>query len=90
MIEIRGLTRSFGSVMAVNSVNLEIQQGVLFGLLGPNGAGKSTLINLICGLLRPDSGSVNFSGMPGNGPNPVSRTTGREVFNADARAIFGT
>ena len=66
MIEIKNLTRSFGSTVAVNNINLSIPKGSLFGLLGPNGAGKTTLINLITGLLSPDSGSVAFTGFNGN------------------------
>src|SRR4029078_5698829 len=56
------LTRSFGSLKAVDGVNLEVAAGEALGIIGPNGAGKSTLFNLITGLLRPDVGAVWFDG----------------------------
>ena len=46
------------TVHAINNLNLEVNEGEIFGLLGPNGAGKSTLINLLIGLLRPSEGKV--------------------------------
>lgn len=61
-IELNGLTRTFGTRTAVDSVNLTIPQGVAFGLLGPNGAGKTTLIRMIVGLLRPSGGSARVLG----------------------------
>lgn len=67
MIQIRNVSRSFGSLQAVDNVSLTIKKGELFGLLGPNGAGKSTLINIITGLLPQDRGSVSFEGLNGNG-----------------------
>ena len=54
--------RSFGSLKAVDNVQLEVAQGEALGIIGPNGAGKSTLFNLITGLLRPDAGAVWFDG----------------------------
>ena len=56
------LTRSFGSLKAVDDVQLEVAQGEALGIIGPNGAGKSTLFNLITGLLKPDAGSIRFDG----------------------------
>jgi ABC-2 type transport system ATP-binding protein len=61
-IETFDLTKKFGDIIAVNSVNLKIREGEIFGLLGPNGAGKSTLVRLLCGLLRPTSGGANVGG----------------------------
>jgi len=54
--------RSGGSLLAVDRVSLDIEQGEFFGLLGPNGAGKTTLIHQIAGLLRPDDGQILFGG----------------------------
>lgn len=65
MIELKNLTKSFGSTLAVNNVTLSIPKGSLFGLLGPNGAGKTTLMNLITGLRSPDGGTVSFTGFDG-------------------------
>jgi branched-chain amino acid transport system ATP-binding protein len=56
------LTRSFGSLKAVDGVNLAVAPGEALGVIGPNGAGKSTLFNLVTGLLRPDAGSISFDG----------------------------
>ncbi|GAA4081433.1 ABC transporter ATP-binding protein [Nonomuraea soli] len=56
------VTRTYGDVTALDGVSLEIHQGELVGLLGPNGAGKSTLINLLVGLRRPTSGTVELLG----------------------------
>ncbi len=56
------LTKSYGNRLAVDELSLEIQPGEIFGLLGPNGAGKTTTINMICGLLKPDSGHITIQG----------------------------
>ena len=62
VLKIDGLTKSFGNLVAVNNLNLEVFSGEVFGLLGPNGAGKTTTINLISGLLKPDAGEVYLQG----------------------------
>ncbi len=61
-IVLEHLTKTFGHLVAVNDLSLEIFSGEILGFLGPNGAGKSTSINMICGLLKPDSGQVVFKG----------------------------
>jgi len=61
-VQIRGLTRRFGSVIAVDHVDLEIPAARIFGFLGPNGSGKSTTFRMLCGLLRPTEGSVQVLG----------------------------
>jgi ABC-2 type transport system ATP-binding protein len=67
MLSLTNLRKSFGSVVAVDGLSLEIKKGEVFGLLGPNGAGKSTTINMAIGLLRPDTGAVRVDGAPGHG-----------------------
>jgi ABC-2 type transport system ATP-binding protein len=62
-ITANGLTMRFGSLVAVDSVDLEIEKGSIYGFLGPNGSGKSTTIRMLCGLLRPSSGSATVIGM---------------------------
>ena len=57
-IELKDLSKSYGSKLAVNGVSLSIGPGEIFGLLGPNGAGKTTTFNVITGLIKPDEGSV--------------------------------
>ncbi|WP_269624375.1 ABC transporter ATP-binding protein [Prochlorococcus marinus] len=61
-IQLRDLFKSYGSVRALNGLNLQVPKGSLYGLLGPNGAGKSTALRIICTLLSPDSGSVEVGG----------------------------
>ena len=62
-IQLRDLFKSYGSVMALNGLNLEVPKGSLYGLLGPNGAGKSTVLRIICTLIAPDSGHVEVGGL---------------------------
>jgi ABC-2 type transport system ATP-binding protein len=62
VIEMRGLTRKFGAVTAVDDVTLSISRGEIFGMLGPNGSGKTTTIRMLCGLLAPTSGEANVAG----------------------------
>ena len=57
-----GLTKRFGTQVAVDNINLTVRQGEFFGFLGPNGAGKSTTIKMLCGLLRPDFGRIQVAG----------------------------
>lgn len=57
-----GLVKRFGATVAVDGISLRVGEGEFFGFLGPNGAGKSTTIKLLCGLLRPDAGSVQVAG----------------------------
>jgi ABC-2 type transport system ATP-binding protein len=61
-IRTEGLTKNFGSLCAVDTLNIEAREGEIFGLLGPNGAGKTTTIKMICGLLRPDKGKIFIDG----------------------------
>jgi ABC-2 type transport system ATP-binding protein len=62
-IEVRQLTRRFGQFVAVGDVTFDVRQGEIFGFLGANGAGKSTTIRMLCGLLRPTSGSALVGGV---------------------------
>jgi ABC-2 type transport system ATP-binding protein len=61
-IEIRGLTKNFGKVRALDGLNLTVREGEVHGFLGPNGAGKSTTIRILLGLARADSGTVRLLG----------------------------
>jgi branched-chain amino acid transport system ATP-binding protein len=62
ILKTEGLTRAFGGLVAVNTLDLTIHPGEIVGLLGPNGSGKTTALNLISGVLRPDSGAIRFAG----------------------------
>jgi branched-chain amino acid transport system ATP-binding protein len=61
-LEIKGLTKSFGGLQAVNDIGFNMERDQILGLIGPNGAGKTTLLRLITGILKPDAGSVRFMG----------------------------
>ncbi|HJR64759.1 MAG TPA: ABC transporter ATP-binding protein [Gemmatimonadaceae bacterium] len=63
MIQLRGLTKRYGSFVAVDSIDLDVPRGELFGFLGPNGAGKTTTLRMIAGILRPTAGSVRVRGI---------------------------
>jgi len=58
MIELKDLTKRYGTVLAVNRINLSISPGEIFGFIGPNGAGKTTTIKMMGGILRPTAGTV--------------------------------
>ena len=62
VVEAKGLTKTFGTFTAVNHIDFAIHQGEIFGLLGANGAGKSTTFKMLCGLLRPTSGTALVAG----------------------------
>lgn len=62
-IEVRGVSRDFGKVRALDRVSLSVRRGEIFGLLGPNGSGKSTLIRILCGLLLPTEGEAFVDGL---------------------------
>jgi ABC-2 type transport system ATP-binding protein len=61
-ISIQNLTKTYGKLVALNGVSLEVRPGEVIGLLGPNGAGKSTLMKIVVGILRPTSGTVSVGG----------------------------
>jgi ABC-2 type transport system ATP-binding protein len=62
VLRIENVTKVYGSLVAVRNLSLEVFDGEIFGLLGPNGAGKTTSINILCGLLKPDTGRVLIHG----------------------------
>lgn len=62
LIKVEGLSKSFGGLAAVHRLDFEVHEGEIVGLIGPNGSGKTTTLNLITGFLRPDSGTIMFSG----------------------------
>jgi branched-chain amino acid transport system ATP-binding protein len=70
LLSLRGLTRRFGGLTAVDNIDLDLGQGELVSIIGPNGAGKTTLFNLITGLDRPDAGEVRLDGQDMTGFSP--------------------
>jgi branched-chain amino acid transport system ATP-binding protein len=59
-LEIKGLTKNFGGLVAVNDIGFSMERNQMLGLIGPNGAGKTTLLRLITGILKPDAGNIRF------------------------------
>jgi len=70
LLQLRGLTRRFGGLTAVDSIDLDLKSGELVSIIGPNGAGKTTLFNLVTGLDRPDAGEVRLDGQRITGFSP--------------------
>ena len=64
MLEMKNVTKTFGSFKALDDLSLTVPKGAVYGLVGPNGAGKTTAIRHLTGVYRPDSGSVTLEGMP--------------------------
>ena len=62
MLEVRGLSKSFGALRACDGIDFDVREGETHAVIGPNGAGKSTFISQLAGNLRPDSGTVRFAG----------------------------
>ncbi len=76
-VELRDLSKHFGAFRAVDRISLTVREGEIFGFLGANGAGKSTTIRMLCGLLRPTSGSATVLGIDvGRDPEQVKRLIG--------------
>jgi branched-chain amino acid transport system ATP-binding protein len=78
LLSLRGLTRRFGGLTAVDAIDLELRQGELVSIIGPNGAGKTTLFNLVTGLDRSDAGEVRLDGQVITGLSP-ERLAGKGI-----------
>ena len=81
LLNLRGVTKAFGGLTAVQGLDIEVHSGEIIGLIGPNGAGKTTVFNLISGFLKPTQGEILFKNQPLNNLKPhqicelgVSRT----------------
>lgn len=75
MLEVEGLSKSFGGLLANNDISFGVEEGTILGVIGPNGAGKSTLFDLITGFQPPDAGEVRFAGrrLRGLRPDQINR-----------------
>jgi branched-chain amino acid transport system ATP-binding protein len=72
LLEVRGVSRSFGAIQAVREVSFACAPGEIFGVIGPNGSGKTTLFNCILGQIRPSAGQVLFAGEDVSGRSPLA------------------
>ena len=62
ILELQGISKRFGGLVALKDISLNLDEGQILGLIGPNGAGKTTLLNVISGSLRPDNGYIRYQG----------------------------
>lgn len=88
MLRLRGLSRRFGGLVALDDVDLDIPPGTCHALIGPNGAGKSTLVNLVAGALRPSRGRVFFDGRDITGVSATRRARAGIARTFQHPAIF--
>ena len=89
ILSIKGVSKRFGGLRALDDVNLGVRQGSVHAIIGPNGAGKSTLLNCLVGRIMPDEGSVTFDGssLLGNKPHQINQAGIARVFQTPE--IFG-
>jgi ABC-2 type transport system ATP-binding protein len=64
MLELQGLTRRYGDLVALDDLSFTVAEGQMFGFVGPNGAGKTTAMRIVLGVLEPDAGQVQWRGQP--------------------------
>jgi ABC-type sugar transport system ATPase subunit len=84
LLSIRGMTKIFGGLVAVDNVSLDVRRGEVVGLLGDNGAGKSTLIKCVSGVYHPEEGAIVFDGKPAEFATPMdARRVGIETIYQD-------
>lgn len=88
ILEIKGITKRFGGVTAVDNVSFSVNKGEVFGLLGDNGAGKSTMIKMVCGVYKADEGEIIFDGQKIENHNPrKAREIGIETVFQDLALV---
>ena len=73
MIELRSVSKSFGGNVVLKDISLKVEPGEFIAIVGYSGSGKSTLMNLIAGLVKPDTGAISMDGAPVTGPGPDRR-----------------
>ncbi len=82
LLEVRGLTKKFGGVTALDGVDLAVERGEILGLIGPNGSGKTTLFNVVTGIYGADAGAIRFEGAE------ISRASPQKVHRAGISRTF--
>ena len=83
-LRVRGLSKSYGEVQAVDAVSFEVAPGEIVGLLGPNGAGKTTIITSVLAVLAPSSGSIRI------GDFDVARQRARALARTNFAAVYAS
>jgi NitT/TauT family transport system ATP-binding protein len=81
-VELRGVTKAFGSVEVLRAIDLDVREGEFVCILGPSGCGKSTLLNIVAGFVAPTGGAVSIDGVRVSGPDP------RRIFVFQERGVF--
>ena len=84
LLELDGVSKSFGGVAAVSETSFTVEEGSITALIGPNGAGKTTVFNLVSGFLRPERGAIRFAG------RRIDRSQGDAVARAGLVRTFQT
>jgi len=90
LLEVRGLTKHFGGVVAVDDIDLEVRTGQILALIGPNGAGKTTCFNMVSGVLTPTSGTVRLAGKRIDGRKPHTFARARATRTFQNLQVFGS
>lgn len=81
-LEVKGITKQFGGLVAVDDVSFEVEKGEIISIIGPNGAGKTTVFNMLTGVYQIDKGEIIFEG------NPIHNKTPREIVKAGISRTF--
>lgn len=84
LLEVKGVSKRFGGLRALEDVNLSVEEGTIHAIIGPNGAGKSTLLNVLIGQIEADSGSVTFDG------KPLARIKPHDIIQLGIARVFQT
>lgn len=90
LLEVKGLSRRFGGLHAVRDLDFSVARGEILGLIGPNGAGKTTVVNLVSGMIMPDSGSVTFDNEDVTRLAPHKRARRGLVRTFQSTAVYGS
>src|SRR5690625_1428902 len=82
LLDVRGISKRYGGLIAVNNVSFEVRRGEVFGIAGPNGAGKTTLFDVVTGMLKSSGGEISFEG------NPIHKATIHETCHLGITRTF--